>query len=149
TPMSRDEATPQEEQLADLLAAWDDALAAGSPPPDDGAPAGMRPRLEEDLECLQLLHQLRCGPPLPAGGEDREEAEPAGREPAAEAGSRYTLIRPHASGGVGEVWLARDADLGRDVALKELRAERTQNPALAARFLREARITGQLQHPGI
>src|SRR5262249_44147577 len=51
--------------------------------------------------------------------------------------------------GVGQVWLVHDADLGRDVALKELRAERARHPAIAARFLREARITGQLQHPGI
>ena len=45
--------------------------------------------------------------------------------------------------------MAHDADLGREVALKELRPERGANPAMEARFLREARITGQLQHPGI
>ncbi len=62
---------------------------------------------------------------------------------------RYTLSRLHASGGIGRVWLARDATIGRDVALKELRPERTPNPAAFARFLREAQITGQLEHPGI
>src|SRR5436309_1172242 len=39
--------------------------------------------------------------------------------------------------------------LGRNVALKELRPERSDNPAVWKRFLAEARITGQLEHPGI
>jgi WD40 repeat protein/serine/threonine protein kinase len=139
--MSRDEVTPQEEQLADLLAAFDDAMAAGAPPPDHGAPAEIQPRLEEDLACLQLLHQLR---PVPS------EMPPTDSGPStSEPGERYTLTSLHALGGIGQVWLAHDADLGRDVALKELRDERTQDPAITARFLHEARITGQLQHPGI
>jgi eukaryotic-like serine/threonine-protein kinase len=132
--MSRDEATPQDEQLAALLAAFDEALATGAAPPGD-VPAAARPRLDEDLECLQLLHRLRPGLPAPTE--------------VPESGERYTLRHLHAAGGIGEVWLAHDADLDREVALKELRTERARNPALAARFLREARITGQLQHPGI
>jgi PAS domain S-box-containing protein len=63
--------------------------------------------------------------------------------------SRYARLRLHATGGIGRVWLARDRDLGREVALKELRPERAEHAALAARFLQEARITGQLEHPGI
>lgn len=62
---------------------------------------------------------------------------------------RYDLIRLHATGGIGRVWLARDHALGRDVALKELRPEQTHNSSLSTRFLQEARITGQLEHPGI
>jgi hypothetical protein len=70
--------------------------------------------------------------------------------PVAEAtANRYTLSRLHATGGLGRVWLARDASLDRDVALKELRPERADNPVLWGRFLTEARITGQLEHPGI
>jgi serine/threonine protein kinase/Flp pilus assembly protein TadD len=68
--------------------------------------------------------------------------EPGGR-------ARYTLTRLHAQGGIGRVWLARDEDLGRDVALKELRPDRGDSPTAAARFLEEARVTGQLEHPGI
>jgi serine/threonine-protein kinase len=62
---------------------------------------------------------------------------------------RYTLNRLHAQGGVGRVWCAHDDDLGRQVALKELRPDRAAHPAVWARFLKEARITGQLEHPGI
>jgi len=62
---------------------------------------------------------------------------------------RYTLTRLHAQGGIGQVWLARDTTLGREVALKELRVERVGNPDMWARFLKEAQITGQLEHPSI
>jgi serine/threonine-protein kinase len=68
--------------------------------------------------------------------------------PVPEARGRYTLTRLHATGGIGRVWLAHDASLGRDVALKELLPERRGDPALA-RFFKEAQITGQLEHPGI
>ena len=50
---------------------------------------------------------------------------------------------------MGQVWLARDADLGREVALKELRPEQANNPVVWSRFLEEAKITGQLEHPNI
>jgi serine/threonine-protein kinase len=66
-----------------------------------------------------------------------------------EVRERYTLSRLHATGGIGQVWLARDPSLGRDVVLKELRPERFGQPEVCARFLREAQITGQLEHPGI
>lgn len=62
---------------------------------------------------------------------------------------RYTLTRLHAAGGIGRVWLAHDPQLGRDVALKELLPERAGRPDTWARFLREAQVTGQLEHPGI
>jgi serine/threonine-protein kinase len=62
---------------------------------------------------------------------------------------RYTLTRLHARGGLGQVWLAHDQEMGRDVALKELKPERANDAALWTRFLDEARITGQLEHPGI
>jgi tetratricopeptide (TPR) repeat protein/tRNA A-37 threonylcarbamoyl transferase component Bud32 len=91
------------------------------------------------------LVSARAGSPVPAKG-IRERVtvdyEPAGRE-------RYTLTRLHAKGGLGQVWVARDGDLGREVALKELRGSRVNDPALLARFLEEARITGQLEHPNI
>jgi eukaryotic-like serine/threonine-protein kinase len=66
-----------------------------------------------------------------------------------ESRDRYTLSRLHATGGIGRVWLAHDPSLGRDVALKELRPETAGNSAVWARFLKEAQITGQLEHPGI
>jgi serine/threonine protein kinase/tetratricopeptide (TPR) repeat protein len=62
--------------------------------------------------------------------------------------NRYTLTKLHAQGGLGLVWTARDVSLGREVALKELRPGRG-DAHVAERFVEEARITGQLEHPNI
>lgn len=68
--------------------------------------------------------------------------QPGGRD-------RYSLRHLHARGGIGQVWLAHDDDVGRDVALKELLDSMRGRPGASERFLAEARITGQLEHPGI
>jgi eukaryotic-like serine/threonine-protein kinase len=62
---------------------------------------------------------------------------------------RYAFMSLHGTGGIGRVWLARDKHLDREVALKELLPDKAGNAKIAARFLREARLTGQLEHPGI
>src|SRR5262245_54934956 len=64
-------------------------------------------------------------------------------------GGRYRSLRLHRTGGLGQVWLARDTVVGRDVALKAVRHDRTGRPGAVDRFLREARTTGRLEHPGI
>jgi len=66
-----------------------------------------------------------------------------------ESRDRYTLTHLHAKGGMGRVWLARDGTLGRQIALKELRPDQAGNPIIFSRFLYEAKITAQLEHPGI
>jgi serine/threonine protein kinase/WD40 repeat protein len=62
---------------------------------------------------------------------------------------RFEVLRPHARGGLGEVSVAHDRELNRRVALKELQASLAHDPASQARFLFEAEVTGQLEHPGI
>jgi PAS domain S-box-containing protein len=62
---------------------------------------------------------------------------------------RYALSRLHAVGGIGRVWRAKDHQLDREVAVKELLPNKAADSKTAARFLREARLTGQLEHPGI
>src|SRR5207253_5940730 len=54
-----------------------------------------------------------------------------------------------ARGGMGAVLKGRDPDLGREVALKVLRDDYRDQPAMVCRFVEEAQIGGQLQHPGI
>lgn len=61
---------------------------------------------------------------------------------------RYHRKEFHARGGSGQIWLARDNRFGRDVALKELQPDRSHKQSLR-RFVTEARVTGQLEHPGI
>jgi serine/threonine protein kinase len=64
-------------------------------------------------------------------------------------GVRYQKVRDHARGGLGVVFVARDAELNREVALKEIQDRHADNPHSRARFLIEAEITGGLEHPGI
>jgi tetratricopeptide (TPR) repeat protein len=62
---------------------------------------------------------------------------------------RYRIMGEIARGGVGVILKGRDVLLGRDVAMKILRDEYAQNPGVIQRFIEEAQIGGQLQHPGI
>src|SRR5439155_24779418 len=64
-------------------------------------------------------------------------------------GSRYQVLRFHAQGGLGEVHVARDEELHREVALKRLQTPHASNPRSRRRFLREAAITSRLEHPSI
>jgi tetratricopeptide (TPR) repeat protein len=70
-------------------------------------------------------------------------------EVVAPSGARFRILRFHAEGGLGEVYLARDEELNRDVALKRIKGEPGNDPNCRARFVREAEITGKLEHPGI
>ncbi|MEO8799420.1 MAG: hypothetical protein ABI551_16130, partial [Polyangiaceae bacterium] len=62
---------------------------------------------------------------------------------------RYETRAPLGEGGMGEVFLCRDARIGRDVAMKVARRDRGSSAELRARFLREVRVQGQLEHPSI
>jgi PAS domain S-box-containing protein len=62
---------------------------------------------------------------------------------------RYSRLGLHAQGGMGRVYMAHDTGLDRKVALKELHPELAANSVTMARFIREALITGQLEHPGV
>lgn len=72
--------------------------------------------------------------------------------PALEQAFRTSRYRPRqllAHGGLGEVYVAEDVELGRSVALKRIRDGRGQHSADTFRFRREAEITGRLEHPGV
>jgi serine/threonine-protein kinase len=68
---------------------------------------------------------------------------------ATSSGLRFRVLRPHAEGGLGKVSVARDRELNRGVALKEIKPEYAEDAAARARFLCEAEITGGLEHPGV
>jgi serine/threonine-protein kinase len=80
---------------------------------------------------------------------DSEATMTYGMVSAPAAGSRFCILRPHAKGGLGQISVALDSELNREVALKELRPERADDPDSRTRFLLEAEITGRLEHPGV
>ena len=63
--------------------------------------------------------------------------------------TRYRILRPHAEGGLGAVFVAHDEELHREVALKEILERHVHNTQSRLRFLLEAEVTGGLEHPGI
>ena len=65
------------------------------------------------------------------------------------AGTRFRILRRHAMGGLGEVFVARDTELNREVALKEIQDQFADDSVYRARFEFEAEVTGGLEHPGI
>lgn len=103
---------------------------------------------------------LRAEARPPAGSDFGQETLEEGNRPAGQGGvadhrhapghsQRYALPPEYAEGGIGRVWRAWDRHLERAVALKEPRPDWADNPGMLARFLREARITALLEHPGV
>jgi eukaryotic-like serine/threonine-protein kinase len=80
-------------------------------------------------------------------GEQEQQQE---REPPTDqlVQGRYRLGRRIGKGGMGEVMAARDEQVGRDVAIKRMRAANPSERAIA-RFVREASVQGRLEHPAI
>jgi eukaryotic-like serine/threonine-protein kinase len=90
-------------------------------------------------------------------------ARPARNEPVDEAdrtasygvgtatsdGLRYRVLRPHAKGGLGAVFVALDSELHREVALKQILEQHADDSMSRQRFVLEAEVTGGLEHPGI
>jgi tetratricopeptide (TPR) repeat protein/tRNA A-37 threonylcarbamoyl transferase component Bud32 len=97
--------------------------------------------------------------PLPARPSGEETAPPRATPPdsgdplvgadTVAASSLYRPLRFHAKGGLGEVYVAHDEQLRRQVALKRIQKRFGDDPQSRQRFLREAEVTAQLEHPGI
>lgn len=109
------------------------------------------PELAEALKDLHLNTPGVSSRETPSG-ELPENIPSDSQEPPRMSG--YILQERLGSGGMGIVWRAKDLSLERDVAVKMLKSEflkerYRRDGAVAGRFLDEARITGQLQHPGI
>jgi Flp pilus assembly protein TadD/tRNA A-37 threonylcarbamoyl transferase component Bud32 len=111
---------------------------------------GDLPQLEEYCDRFPELTLLGQGIETWLKGSGRTAS--AGSGSASRPGmriDRYVLAAEHARGGFGLVWRAEDKALGREVALKQLSSQLLARPGYRQRFLAEARIAAQLQHPGI
>jgi len=105
----------------------------------------MAPRDEQEpddsFENVKTVFLDAGGPPDAAG-----VANPMRTPPFAE---RYELERLLGEGGMGTVLLYRDRQIGRRVAAKSMRPEAAAQAHLRERFVHEAQVQGQLEHPSI
>jgi serine/threonine-protein kinase len=100
-------------------------------------------------ETLEDVHAPTLNTPPPEPTQITRAFVSSGRlPPVIDLEARYELREPLGTGGMGEVVLAYDRQIGREVALKRVRAERP-TPEQVARFFREARVQGRLEHPAI
>jgi serine/threonine-protein kinase len=150
---------PLEQDIDPVCLRFERAWQAGGRPAIEAylaeVPGEARAALLRELLALELAYLRRAGErPILDNYRRRfpEHSElvervlaRAGESPAA----RYRPLRPHARGGLGEVQLAEDVELGREVALKRIQGRYVHDPEVRRRFLREAEITGRLEHPGI
>jgi serine/threonine-protein kinase len=130
----------------------DAALAAAfGPDPGPPLPAGgsVLQALSTSLPAPPrvLLRQPPQEPDTPVSRPGSPEMPPPGPLPG--AAGRYQLLGEIARGGMGAVLKGRDPDLGRDIAVKVLLEAHAGKPELVQRFLEEAQVAGQLQHPGV
>jgi WD40 repeat protein/serine/threonine protein kinase len=93
----------------------------------------------------------RIGSPSTGHGGDSDSERTAAYLGGAASGEgqRFRVLRPHARGGLGTVSVALDAELHREVALKQILDQRADDPISRQRFVLEAEVTGSLEHPGV
>ncbi len=136
--------TPQDNRT-DGDAALDAGLQAAFGAPADSARGSVHEVVERltGSPAIVSLRPLESseGPIVDASSPERR-SRPLGRV-------SYQLLGEIARGGMGVVVRGHDPDLGRDVALKILHRELSNRPEIVRRFVEEAQIGGQLQHPGI
>jgi hypothetical protein len=135
---------PADDLVAEWLVRWEEARAAGRPPPAlDELPAGLRPRAREGLRLLgdfaAMAHGLTAAAPAPPGD----------APPVPPGTPRYRIEGFLGRGGMAEVWRGTDTVLAREVALKVLRGPVLGGGGARARFAEEARRVSQLEHPAI
>jgi formylglycine-generating enzyme required for sulfatase activity len=115
---------------------------ATPPPPDEAAPA------RDDTRTLASLVGSRPTISLPDLPDDDAIPQTPPSTPPLRAG-RYVVQGELARGGIGTVHRGRDQELGREVAIKFLHEQHRRRENVLQRFVEEAQIGGQLQHPGI
>jgi hypothetical protein len=91
----------------------------------------------------------RLGPASTQAGDDADRTASYAVGDATSDGQRFRVLRPHARGGLGAVFVALDTELHREVALKQILDTHADDPVSRQRFLVEAEVTGGLEHPGI
>ncbi len=141
---------PEKDRLKSLTPLPGDAAPAGIPRPATPAPVPPSDLESDTLEVgshsvlnhLQGILEDRPGIQLPS-------AEPDEAAPRSDAALKYQIDSEIGKGGMGTVYKVFDGDLRRWVAMKLVRADATHQKELLSRFIEEAQVCGQLEHPNI
>jgi eukaryotic-like serine/threonine-protein kinase len=115
---------------------------AGLPPVDATARHDLEYLADSDLQASLS----GCGPRPHES--DVDSTVTASGETYSGSPDRFRILRFHARGGLGEVYVARDLELGREVALKRIRPDKERDD-LRRKFVVEAQVTGGMEHPSI
>jgi serine/threonine-protein kinase len=111
----------------------------------------VRDQLEQvpDVDLQAGLLYLRLATTDDAGDQGEATATWDEESGATDPEGRFQIVRLHDRGALGEVYVARDQQLHRIVALKRIKLDHAVDQEKRARFVVEAEITGRLEHPGI
>jgi serine/threonine protein kinase len=151
---------PDDDSLMELLVRWDELQQQGHDIPVEQLCSG---RMEIASELERRIRALRAlDAPLDTEDSVASVAQtPSGVHSEREGnhgwlptettspGTRYRRLRFHARGGLGELFVAHDEELNREVALKEIQEVLARDPISRSRFLAEAEVTASLEHPGV
>lgn len=98
-----------------------------------------------------FLQSHFLGGPSPAAepAEMGQTQHPATEDQSAPIDSRFQILSRHDQGGLGEVMIAHDRQLNREVAVKQIRPKWLGVSEARERFIQEAEVTGRLEHPGV
>jgi serine/threonine-protein kinase len=146
----------READLSVVLAEYLEAVDAGQAP-DREALLARRPHLAEQLRAFfadqdrldQLAAPLRGEAPQLPEGPGGASAASLTNEGEVLPLDHYAPLTQIDSGGMGIVYRGRDPHLGRELAVKVLLPRHQGRPEMVRRFIEEAQVTGQLQHPGV
>ncbi len=148
----------QDSLQTELLLKWEEAYEQGE---DLSAESLCRecPELVEDIERAieklkrqreqMALHEAELSSTAPDNTPVLGEASSSAPQTPPKIVGRYVLEEELGRGGIGVVHRAKDSQLNRSLAIKVLRDEHHHNDRIKQRFLEEAQIMGQLQHPGV
>jgi serine/threonine-protein kinase len=145
--------------ISELLLRWEELREQGtSLTPEElcrDAPE-LIPDVKAQIQAILSMDAMLKSTPRPnaqsdTGRPDATVASPVNRTSGkpVTTQSNYRVLRPHARGGLGEVLIAKDESLGREVALKVMQPAAGSDPERCRRFVNEAAITSLLEHPGV
>ncbi len=104
---------------------------------------------DDEAEEIGFLESAILAASVLPGVSPPDQSQASRESPTSESLARFEVLARHDRGGLGEVYIAFDRQLKRQVAIKQIRPKWRSHEEALQRFTREAEVTGRLEHPGI